>query len=272
MSKQELVEESNNLVSLNNPMSLIESAVNNGASVETIERLMALQERYESNEARKAFITAMQKFQGLKPILPQTEDVTHGKNTKPLYKFCPLPVIEKTLKPILKECDLFYRFENLNKDGAFGIRCIVTHVLGHSESSEMYGPADDSGAKNKIQGIGSTSTYLMRYTLIASLALTTADEDNDGQTVGDMPYTILIQHNKAVRENLEAILAIKQEIDNGDLYEVAMYMDNIGKDAITALWIMPTKGGIFTTQEINTLRSDEYQNVRADYFAKKEES
>ena len=142
MTKQALIEKSNN------PMTLIASAVANDANVETLGRLMALQERYESNEARKAFIAAMQKFQALKPILPQTKEVKHGQ--KVIYKFCPLPVIEKTLKPILEECDLFYRFENLNKDGAFGVRCIVTHVLGHSESSEMYGPADDSGAKNQI--------------------------------------------------------------------------------------------------------------------------
>lgn len=269
MAEQELVEKPSNIVSISNPMSLIASAVTNGASVETLERLMSLQERYESNEARKAFIAAMQKFQGLKPILPQTEDVKHGQ--KLIYKFCPLPTMEKILKPHLKECDLFYRFENLNKDGALGIRCIVTHALGHSESSAMYGPSDESGAKNKIQGIGSTSSYLMRYTLIASLALTTADEDNDGQTVGDMPYVTLIRHNQAVRENLKAISGIKEEIESGDLYEVAMYMDNIGQDAITALWIRPTKGGIFTTEETKVLRSNEYQQVKANYYAKKEE-
>jgi len=270
MTEQALIEKTSNIVSINNPMSLIESAVNNGASVETLERLMGLQERFEANEARKSFITAMQKFQSLKPVFPQTKEVKHGQ--KLIYKYCPLPVMEKTLKPILEECNLFYRFQNSSKDKAFGIRCIVTHELGHSESSEMYGPADDSGAKNQIQGIGSTSSYLMRYTLIAALALTTADEDNDGQTVGDMPYTILIQHNQAVRDNLKAILSIKEEIANNDLYEVAMYMDNIVQDGISALWIRPTKGGIFTSEEIKALKSNEYAHVRADYFAKKEEN
>jgi hypothetical protein len=39
---------------------------------------------------------------------------------------------------------------------------------------------DMSGGKNDIQQIGSTQTYLQRYTLIGGLGLSTADEDNDG--------------------------------------------------------------------------------------------
>jgi len=136
----------------------------------------------------------------------------------------------------------------------------------------MYGQLDNSGNKNQIQGIGSTSSYLMRYTLIASFALTTADIDDDGQTTGDMPYFALIQHNQAVRDNLQAILSIKEEIANNDLYEVAMYFDNIGKEAIAALWIAQTKGGIFTTEERKIFSSNEYAHARANYFAKKEES
>lgn len=273
MTEQALVEKTSNIVSINNPMSLIECAVKNGATVETLERLMGLQERYESNQARKAFITAMQKFQGLKPVLAKSTKVKfQTKKGTTEYNFCSLPDIEVALKPVLSECELSYRFENLNKDGVFGMRCVVTHVLGHSESSEMYAPLDSSGNKNQIQGIGSTSTYLMRYTLIASFALTTADPDDDGQTVSDMPYFALIQHNQAVRDNLAAILAIKQEIANNDLYEVAMYFDHIGKEAIYALWVAQTKGGIFTTEEIKVLKSNEYAHARADYFAKKEES
>jgi len=152
MTKQALIEKSNN------PMTLIASAVANDANVETLERLMTLQERYESNEARKAFISAMQKFQELKPALAKNTKVEFNtKKGLTSYSFCSLPDIEAALKPVLSECELSYRFENLSKDDAFGIRCVVTHVFGHSESSEMYAPLDSSGNKNQIQGIGSTS-------------------------------------------------------------------------------------------------------------------
>ena len=41
------------------PMEMLDRAVSNGASVETLERLMNLQERWEANQARKAFDDAM---------------------------------------------------------------------------------------------------------------------------------------------------------------------------------------------------------------------
>lgn len=41
------------------PMQVIAQAVANGAPVETMEKLLALQERWEANEARKAFVEAM---------------------------------------------------------------------------------------------------------------------------------------------------------------------------------------------------------------------
>ena len=45
---------------------------------------------------------------------------------------------------------------------------------------------DDSGNKNSIQAVGSTTTYLQRYTLKAALGLAASDDD-DGRstTVGD---------------------------------------------------------------------------------------
>lgn len=44
---------------------------------------------------------------------------------------------------------------------------------------------DNSGSKNLIQQNASATTYLMRYTLIMALGLTTADEDIDAR----MPET-----------------------------------------------------------------------------------
>jgi hypothetical protein len=49
----------------------------------------------------------------------------------------------------------------------------------------MSAGADSTGNKNNIQSIGSTRTYLQRYTLVGALGLSTADEDNDGKTSGN---------------------------------------------------------------------------------------
>ena len=51
--------------------------------------------------------------------------------------------------------------------------------MGHSESTTLEAAADQSGGKNAIQAIGSTVTYLERYTLLALTGLAT-HEDDDG--------------------------------------------------------------------------------------------
>lgn len=269
MSNAMVKKQTAQVVELSSPFSLIESAVANNASIETLERLMALNERHEANEARKAFFKAMQQFQSIKPDLPRNQAVSFGQG-KTAYNFCPLPEIDQRLREPLGACDLSYRFENLTKDSAFGIRCIVTHTKGHSECTEMYAPADTSGNKNSIQGIGSTSTYLQRYTLIAAFGLTTADEDDDGQSNSDMPYQMLMRHNHAVRDNFAAIMNIKKCIAENDMYQLAVDWDAFPAPAKEAVWIAPTKGGIFTTKEIAVFRSNEYASARADYFAEKQ--
>jgi hypothetical protein len=43
------------------------------------------------------------------------------------------------------------------------------------------GCADATGNKNPVQQIGSTVTYLQRYTLLAATGLATSDSDDDGR-------------------------------------------------------------------------------------------
>lgn len=272
------IRQTSELATINTPYALMESAVANGATVETLEKLMMLQERYEANEAKKAFYTAMQEFQGIKPELKRSSNVNFSttKGTTD-YNFCSLPDIEKALKEPLTKCGLSYRFENLNKPVQVeektvfltGIKCIVSHVSGHSESTEMFAPADASGNKNAIQAIGSTSTYLMRYSLIAAFALTTADEDNDGKDNSDLPFARVLQHNELLRDRniMRAVLDIKDCLAEDDYETVVGYLAAMPEETKSALWLAPTKGGTFTTAEIAKMKSNEYAAARTAYFA-----
>ena len=53
--------------------------------------------------------------------------------------------------------------------------------MGHSEETTLKAPPDTSGSKNSIQAIGSTVTYLERYTLLAATGMAAAGMDNDGR-------------------------------------------------------------------------------------------
>jgi len=249
------------------PDQFISQALSSNASVETLEKLMALKERYDAGEAKKAFISAMQAFQHQKPTLKRSSHVQYstGKGTTE-YHFCSLPDIEAALREPLKECNLSYRFENITRDGAFGIRCVVTHIGGHSESTEMLAPADTSGNKNAIQGIGSTSTYLMRYTLISAFALTTADEDNDGQSNSDLPFARVLSQNSFLqnKETLAAVVNIKEALFYEDYESAAVTFNAMTSEAKNALWLAPSRGGIFTTEERAKIKSDHFAQALRD--------
>lgn len=166
------------------PSDLLAMAIDKGMNVEALEKLMALQERWEANQARKAFFEALGKFQNIVPELLKSKGVAYDKTKPPTYYHATLSDIDRQIKPGLEECGLSKRFEISDTKEEIRVTCIITHIGGHSESSTMMSYPDDSGGKNKIQSRGSTVTYLQRYTLIAALGLTTADMDIDGMMPG----------------------------------------------------------------------------------------
>ena len=160
------------------PMQLIQNAVDKGLAIENLERLLTLQERYEKNQAEKAFNEAMQLFQGKKPVITKTKK---GHNSN----YAPLPKIQQLVDPILSECGLSYSWKQSGENGIIKITCILNHVLGHKIETSIEAGSDTSGSKNAIQAIGSTISYLKRYTLENVLGLS-ADEDNDGASHVDL--------------------------------------------------------------------------------------
>jgi len=72
----------------------------------------------------------------------------------------------------------------------------------------------------------------------------------------------LIKHNEAVRDYIDHIVAIKQYLAAGDwslAYEAFAELD---PDIVKALWVAPTKGGIFTTGERQQMKSNEWNDAR----------
>ena len=160
------------------PANLIELALKQKAPIEQLEKLLALQERFEDRQAKKAFLIAKSEFQSRCPILKKSKTVKFNQVN---YNYIPLGEIANQIKGLLKECGLSYRWETKEDNGLISITCIVSHIDGHSESNTMSAKKDASGAKNEIQQIGSTMTYLQRYSLIGALGISTADMDMDGE-------------------------------------------------------------------------------------------
>ena len=176
------------------PMTMLDRAVASGASIEVLEKLMGLQERFEANQARKAFDEAVA---SAKAEIPPIERNAKGHNAK---KYADFSAIATVVDPILSKYGLSYRFRTAQAE-RISVTCILSHKAGHSEETTLAGPADTSGNKNAIQAIGSTLTYLQRYSLVQMLGLAAAADD-DGKAGSGAP-TITQEQADELRDLIE---------------------------------------------------------------------
>jgi hypothetical protein len=191
------------------PMDLLTQAVANG-NLELAEKLMGLQERWERNQNRKAFDNALAEAKKELPIIVKDNQVSFGTTN---YKYEDLASISKAIDSILAKHGLSYRFRSKGEPGTIIVTCILSHRDGHSEENSLPGPVDTSGGKNAIQGIGSSCTYLSRYTLKMSLGLA-ASKDDDANS---------INLDKITDQQFEDLISLADEV-GADKIKFAKYM------------------------------------------------
>lgn len=158
------------------PAEMIRMAVSGGADLEKLEKLLALQEKWEANEARKLYHRAMASFKETPLKIMKDKKV---KYLQVQYSHASLANVVDQITKELSKNGLSASW-NTKQNGAITVTCKITHVMGHCEETTLTAAADTSGSKNSIQAIGSTITYLQRYTLLSALGLATHDQDNDG--------------------------------------------------------------------------------------------
>lgn len=167
------------------PMNLLEKAVASG-NLDMAAKMMDLHERWERNQARKAFDEAMAAAKSEIPTITKNREVDFtSQKGRTHYRHEDLAEIAKTVDPILAKHGLSYRFRATSEANApVTVTCVVSHRLGHSEEITLSAGRDESGNKNSIQAVGSAITYLQRYTLKAALGLA-ASNDDDGKSAGN---------------------------------------------------------------------------------------
>lgn len=163
------------------PMALIATAQQQNASIEQMSQLLDLQIRWEGNEARKAYNDAFSQFkqEKIQILKDSTVDFTfNGKQT--YYKHTSLAHIVDTVVPLLAKYGLSHSWQTNQSADGVSVRCLVSHRDGHSEDITLNAPYDTGAGKNSIQALGSTVTYLQRYTLMSILGLASSTIDDDG--------------------------------------------------------------------------------------------
>lgn len=163
-------------------LSIIENAVSrDGMNPEIIDRLLDAKHKHDAEQARRAFYRAMSMFRQKAPTIQKNR--TPDERAK-IGRYAGLPETLEAVQPLEASLGLAHRWETASDAERITVTCIVSHEQGHSEQTTLSAPADTSGAKNAVQAIGSTVSYLERYTFMAAFGLASADMDDDGYAAG----------------------------------------------------------------------------------------
>ena len=168
------------------PDALMRLAVETGADVERLDKLMQLQERWQAGQARQAFLAALADFQRDCPALPKTKEVKK-RDGGLLYKFAPLPEICATISATEHTCGFTHRFDQEDhENGAVTVKCIIAHRAGHAETTSVTIPPTKGQNTNEAQNKGIMISYGRRYALCGAYGMVTGDPDTDGNVPPEM--------------------------------------------------------------------------------------
>lgn len=150
--------------------------------IDKMERLLQMQERVERRNAEVAFAEAFADMQPHLPSITMNGQIVH--NGKVISEFSDWPNINKVVAPVLAQFGFSLSFKPAKAAiaGQTAVTAILRHKLGHSDEATLDLPTDGSGAKNAVQGVGSSLTYGKRYCGVLILNLTIEGEDDDGSS------------------------------------------------------------------------------------------
>ena len=171
---------------VNGPDALIALGLEKGADLAQMKELYEFKRQWEADEAKKAYTVAVANFKTDPPKV--YKDKKNSQYNDSLYTS--IEGLVNSVIPALSKHGLSHRWDIQQSTEGVTVTCILTHVLGHSESAQMVAPPDKSGAKNPIQQIKSTITYLKGSTFeaITGLASEVFNKSDDGNGAGTLDY------------------------------------------------------------------------------------
>lgn len=172
------------------PAALLVYAMERGADLDKLEKLMELQTRWDADQARKAYVVDMAEFKKNPPQIVKDKLVEFSGTS---YKHATLGTVTQAIVDGLAQHGFSHRWDTKVEGSSVTVTCILTHRLGHCETTTLTSGRDESGKKNSIQAMASAITYLQRYTLLAATGLATHDQgDDDGRAADDVSSDRLI--------------------------------------------------------------------------------
>ena len=168
-------------------------ATNPTVNVEAMKAILDMQRTLTRDEAERAFNRELAALAGELPRIVKKGKVEYlvdpkGPKDGPkqeAFKFSKYEDIDKAIRPLLIKHGFSLSFTTEPRVGDGGGLVMVgrlSHVQGHFQESRLAVALDNSGGKNNIQGMGSSSSYGKRYVTCMMLNIITEGEDDDANS------------------------------------------------------------------------------------------
>ncbi len=189
------------------PSQLIIAALDRGIPAESLEKLVALQERMEARVAATEFEQALAKFRKECPSVFKTKRVEIEKRDGSTYgyDYAPLEDIMPAIEPHLAANGFSISWDRrCDKPGFMTSVCTLRHLNGHSRTSSFELPTESANPGMSIQQkYGGAATFADRKTLQAVLGIVAGDEDKAATQAVD-PTPISDDQRTAIEDLLAA--------------------------------------------------------------------
>jgi hypothetical protein len=164
-----------------NAMQLIQAAISQGSSIDTIERLAKLQREMVEYAAMVEFNEAMQRVQH--KMRPISAELT---NPQTKSRYASYAKLDKSLRPLYSSEGFSLSFNTADSAAPDCIRVLCDVARGgYSKPYQIDMPNDGKGAKGgdvmtKTHATGAAASYGMRYLLKMIFNVAVGEDDTDG--------------------------------------------------------------------------------------------
>lgn len=172
------------------PLGIVARAASDpNVDADKMERLYALMERQQAQQAEVAFNDAMSAAQGKMGRI--SADAT---NPQTRSKYATYGKLDKALRPIYSQHGFSLSFDSTDspKEDHARFLCYCSHAAGHTRTYRIDIPVDGKGAKGndvmtKTHAVGSGASYGMRYLLKMIFNVAVGEDDDDGNGANGKP-------------------------------------------------------------------------------------
>lgn len=195
-----LVPESTRLIEV-----ISRAASDPNTDIAKLEKLLEMHERITSRQAEQDFNVAMTAAQmEMRPVAFDAE------NPSTKSKYASYAALDRSLRPIYTKHGFALSFGegDTPKPDHLRVTCLVTHGNGYSRLYFRDLPADGKGAKGgdvmtKTHASGAAQSYGMRYLLKGIFNVAVGEDDDDGNSAGELDLPITADQLDWLRDNLE---------------------------------------------------------------------